>query len=158
MLYFCQERIWVVLISCVCCAMLGFVSGCDNGPSSPKPQDRRDPKERSRADASQDRSRADPGRNGPSSSRPQDLIVGKWTWAGPLQGNEITIMNDFTRDGVVKVVQGGIPFEAKYRFVDDTHIEYDLGMSKQHSKIESITKDKLVVIDEQGLKREWTRP
>ncbi|MEI8372865.1 MAG: hypothetical protein WCJ35_08530 [Planctomycetota bacterium] len=74
-------------------------------------------------------------------------------------------MNSFTPDGVVKIVQGpaknyaaATRFEAKYRFVDDTRIEYEIGTFKQYSKIGSITKDKLVIIDEQGVKREWTRP
>jgi hypothetical protein len=102
------------------------------------------------------------GCKGASSSKLQDLIIGKWTWTGAIGGKVITIMNEFTKDGVVKVVQGGVPFEAKYRFVDDNHIKYEingsLGTQKQNSKIVSITKDKLVVVDEQGLKREWTRP
>ena len=124
MFYFCPRRMWITVMSCVCCATLAFVNGC----------------------------------TGPSSSKPQDLILGKWTWTGPLEGKVTTITNDFTRDGLVKVMQGGVPFEAKYRFVDDSHIEYDLGVLKQHSTIESITENKLVVIDEQGVRREWGRP
>jgi uncharacterized membrane protein len=91
-------------------------------------------------------------------SKPQDLVIGKWTWTGPFEGKVITIINEFTKDGVVKIVQGRISFEAKYRFVDDNHIEYEVARNKQTSEIESITKDKLVAINEQGLKREWTRP
>jgi len=92
----------------------------------------------------------------PGHAKPQDLIIGTWTWTGALEG---IVLNKFTRNGVVKVVgQRGIPFEAKYRFVDDNHIEYLIGTQKQYSKIENITNDKLVVIDEQGRRTEWTRP
>ena len=90
--------------------------------------------------------------------KPQDLIIGHWMWTGPFEGSVITITNEFTTRGVVKVVQGGIPFEAKYHFVDDKTIQYELGQITQYSKIENITKDKLVVIDGQGVKRVWTRP
>ena len=90
-----------------------------------------------------------------TSGNPQDLIIGVWTWTGTLEG---TVLNEFTKNGVVKVVQGGIPVEAKYRFVDDYHIEYLIGTLKQTSRIESITKDKLIIINEQGRRMEWTHP
>lgn len=94
------------------------------------------------------------------SSKPQDLILGKWTWTGTINGQKTTVSNEFIRDGVVKVVQGGIPLEVKYRFIDDNHIQYDdlAGAPLQTSTIADISKDRLIVVDEQGVKREWTRP
>jgi hypothetical protein len=127
------------LLLLLLCLTSGFFSGCDRNKPVPNVPEKK-------------------------SSKPQDLIIGMWTWTGPLGGQVINITNDFRKDGIVYAVQGGVPFQAKYRFVNDSQIEYEIlipgmpGKQMQYSKIESITNDKLVVIDEQGVKREWTRP
>ena len=85
----------------------------------------------------------------------QDMIIGEWIWTGSFEGKEITIWNNFTKDGVVKVLQGGVPMDVKYRIVDENQIDYGL---YGRSKIISITKAKLDIIGNDGVRRTWTRP
>ena len=92
---------------------------------------------------------------GQSSDRPQDLIIGKWTWTGDFHGKVITITNEFRKDGVVKVVQDGTPLEVNYRIVDENEIDYGI---YGKSKIVSISKEKLDIIGNDGVRRTWTRP
>lgn len=89
-----------------------------------------------------------------SSDRPQDLIIGNWTWTGNYHGKVTTIRNEFRKDGVVKVVQDGIPFEANYKFVDENQIDYGV---YGRSKIVSITNEKMIIICNDGVRRTWTR-
>ena len=92
---------------------------------------------------------------GSSSSKPQDLIIGKWIWTGAFEGKVITIINEFRKDGVVKIVQDGTPLDVNYRFIDENKIDYGI---YGRSKIVSITKDKLDIIGTDGVRRTWTRP
>ena len=90
-----------------------------------------------------------------NAASPQDLILGHWTWTGSFQGKVISITNEFREDGVVKVVQDGIPIDVNYRIVGDDQIDYGI---HGRSKIVAITKDKLDIIGNDGVRRTWTRP
>jgi hypothetical protein len=57
-------------------------------------------------------------------------------------------------DGVVKVVQDGIPLKVNY-IVDGNQIDYG---THGRSRIVSITKDNLDIIGNDGVRRTWTRP
>ncbi len=95
------------------------------------------------------------GAKSEASYKPQDLILGDWTWTGNFRGKVITVTNDFGKDGVVKVVQDGIPLEVNYRLVDENQIDYG---TYGRSRIVSITKDTLDIIGNDGVRRTWTRP
>jgi uncharacterized protein (TIGR03066 family) len=91
------------------------------------------------------------------SNKPQDLIVGKWEMKEKMGDKEITGTSEFTSDGNVKVDMMGIKMEGKYKFIDDKTIEVSMGGQKEKNKIDSITKEKMVLIDPKGKKAEFTR-
>jgi uncharacterized protein (TIGR03066 family) len=98
---------------------------------------------------------------GCGSGKNQDLIVGKWEAKQSVGGKEITLTTEFAKDGKMKVGMGPITMEGKYKFVDDNNIEVEMEMMGQKktekNKIETLTKEKMVLVDPQGKKQEFTR-
>jgi len=95
------------------------------------------------------------------SDKPKDLIVGKWKGKEKMpDGKEVDVKVEFTKDGTVKMTQGDLTIDGKYKFVDDNNIEMEatiLGQTqKQKMKVE-VTKDKLKTTDEKGDVDEFTR-
>jgi hypothetical protein len=98
--------------------------------------------------------------------KPQDLILGKWQGVSKAGGPELTVTVDFAKDGTVKTVAkvsaGEVPMTARYRFVDDHNIELEFTgptgqVARERNKIESISRDRLVLSDSQGKKLELKR-
>ena len=119
------------------------------------------------------------GLSGCGPSKPKDLIIGKWRISEQkAAGMEITTIVEFLKDGTVKVITEKLEDQAKnagvkldapatktrggnYKFVDDNNFEVEIGAAgeakKSKVKIESITKDKMVTLDDHGKKEEFTR-
>jgi hypothetical protein len=89
------------------------------------------------------------------SSKPQDLIIGKWKakkQVGP-QKKEIEGTVEFQKDSTLKIAAEGHEISGKYVFVDDNTIEVEmtlLGMTKKDKSKVSVTKDTLTVTDSKG--------
>jgi uncharacterized protein (TIGR03066 family) len=98
-------------------------------------------------------------------TRPQDLILGKWAGTDTAEGKEIKVTVEFAKDGAMKatIALAGkdIVMNGKYRFLDDRNIEVRLNVGDKEltekNKIESISKEKLVLSDPEGKKIELKR-
>jgi hypothetical protein len=85
-------------------------------------------------------------------------IVGTWRMveegpAGPRFEGTI----EFTRDGRVNVSLGGVDMPARYRWVDERHIEIDSGGQKEINEVISVNKQKLTLKDPRGRRVVLTR-
>jgi hypothetical protein len=91
-------------------------------------------------------------------SKPQDLIIGNWDAKENLAGKDITVKTEFTKDGKIRLsVEGFPPQEGTYKFIDDNTIDLEVGQAKKKVKIESISKEKMVLVEPEGKKQEFTR-
>jgi uncharacterized protein (TIGR03066 family) len=101
--------------------------------------------------------------SGCGSSKPKDLIIGKWEVTEKLGDKEMKGTYEFTKDGTLKMSMGPISMDAKYKFIDDNNFEMTMeipGLKETKSekiKIESITSDKMVASDPKGEKKEFKK-
>jgi uncharacterized protein (TIGR03066 family) len=95
------------------------------------------------------------------SNKPQDLIIGKWQGKETQAGKETSGTLEFTKDGVLNIEMGPLNLKGKYKFIDDKNIETELSFmgqtKKDKLKVDSISNDKMVLVDPQGKKQELTR-
>src|SRR5262245_260827 len=93
-------------------------------------------------------------------TKPKDLIIGKWKAAEKKGEVEIMATVEFAKDGGLKMKIGELAIDGKYKFIDDNNFEITLEFGGKKAiekvKIESITKDKMVTTDKNG-KTEFTR-
>ena len=102
------------------------------------------------------------GISGCGGGKPQDQIIGKWEAKekGP-DGKEMTMTTEFTKDGTVKMGVMGLTVEGKYKFIDDKNIELTMEMMGKKDtkklKLDSISGDKMVLVDDKGEKKEFKK-
>jgi uncharacterized protein (TIGR03066 family) len=88
------------------------------------------------------------------SSKPKDLIIGKWKGPENKDAKSVQGTIEFTSDGKVIMSAEGKSLEGKYKFLDDNNMELEASMlgksMTKKVKIESITKEKLVTSDSEG--------
>jgi hypothetical protein len=81
-----------------------------------------------------------------TSSKPKDLVVGKWQRTDPGKTDE---KMELTADGTISGDSGGFPYKGKYTFVDENTIQYelkpDLGDQMLTKCKVKVTKDELTL-------------
>jgi uncharacterized protein (TIGR03066 family) len=104
---------------------------------------------------------------GCGSSKPQDLIIGKWEGTEKMGDKDVNVTVEFVKDGTMNmtmVVAGvNVSMPAKYKFTDDKTFEVEMTppgatkSEKEANKIESIDREKLVFVDSKGKKVEFKK-
>lgn len=89
-----------------------------------------------------------------TSSKPKDLIVGKWSAA---EDEKNLVVWDFAKDGTLEITMGGegrpLRMRGKYKFIDDStlEVERDPGDPSKNQTVKvSVTKKELILTDEKG--------
>ncbi|MFL5242308.1 MAG: hypothetical protein ACJ8FY_09390 [Gemmataceae bacterium] len=96
------------------------------------------------------------------SEDPKELILGKWNVKQDFGNRKISGKTEFRKSGGMTTEVMGTKMESRYKFIDDDSIEVEMTVGRMKmteiNKIESITKTKMVLVDPQGVKAEFTRP
>jgi hypothetical protein len=94
-------------------------------------------------------------------SKREAMIVGEWDVTQKFMNREISGKVEFRQDGSMTTQAMGMRMDSTYRFIDDNNIEIEMSvMGKkmtEKNKIDSITKNRMVLIDPQGEKAYFTR-
>jgi uncharacterized protein (TIGR03066 family) len=95
-------------------------------------------------------------------SERQSMVLGKWDVRQKFGGRDIAGKVEFRKDGTMTTEAMGKKIDSTYKFLDDNNIEIEMSMGpvkvKEKNKIESVTKQKMVLVDPHGGKAFFTRP
>jgi uncharacterized protein (TIGR03066 family) len=98
------------------------------------------------------------------SSKPQDMIVGKWQGKQQEGGITVDLTIEYNKDGTLKASGEamGMKMEGtgKYKFLDDNNVEQEITMMNktQKEKVKvAFNKDKMTQTDEKGKSVEFTK-
>jgi hypothetical protein len=88
---------------------------------------------------------------------PQELIVGRWNVKQQFGMQEISGKTEFRKNGSMTTEAMGMRMNSTYKFLDRDNIEVRMAHMTEKNYIESIRKDRMVLVDPKGGRAVFTR-